>query len=63
MENIALLLAFLVFLMCVVLFNTYLILRSQKKIYKHLTQEHTYSTADDVQGQMNERRKRIAPRD
>lgn len=45
-ENIALLLAFPVFLMCVVLFNPYLILRSQKKIYKHLTQEHTYSTAD-----------------
>lgn len=63
MENLALLLSFPVFLMCVVLFNTYLILRSQKKIYKHLTKEHTNSTADDIQGQMNEPRKHIAPRD
>lgn len=63
MENIALLLAFPVFLMCVVLFNTYLILRSQKKIYKHLTQEHTCSTADDSKDQVNERREHVSPRD
>lgn len=54
--------AFLVFLTCVVLFNTYLILISQKKIYKHLTENHTCSSTNDAQHQLNKRRKHITKR-
>lgn len=55
--------AFAVFIACVVLFNTYLILNSQKKIYKHLTKNHTDSTADDAQHQFDKRGKHVAKRD
>lgn len=55
--------AFAVFIACVVLFNTYLILNSQKKIYKHLTKNHTDSTADDAQHQLDKRGKHVAKRD
>ncbi len=54
--------AFLVFLTCVVLFNTYLILISQKKIYKRLTENHTCSSTNDAQHQLNKRRKHITKR-
>lgn len=55
--------AFLVFLTCVVLFNTYLILISQKKIYERLTKKHTSSPTNDTQHQLDKRGKHVAKRD
>lgn len=57
MENFA------VFLICVVLFNTYLILISQKKVYERLTKKHASSSTNDAQHQLNKRGKHVTKRD
>ena len=50
-------------LTCVVLFNTYLILISQKKIYKQLTENHANSTTGNISYHTGERPKYIMSRD